>query len=367
MQPSSYSKLYHCLLLLHSSLPLSYRERGCSTAAVLNSSPRSPPLCIFRMLLLSLQMFVLFERKCPAKCTSQDIPPWFQFEANVYIPFKAHISVQVNYIFIYLQRYMMTHSSVREDVTQRKSMNECSRNKVNFSGFPCSGSREQWTLCREQWTLCREQWTLCREQWTLCREQWTLCREQWTLCREQWTLCREQWTRCREQWTLCREQWTLCREQWTLCREQWTLCREQWTLCREQWTLCREQWTLCREQWTLCREQWTLCREQWTLCREQWTLCREQWTLCREQWTLCREQWTLCREQWTLCREQWTLCREHVNRNTVHAWSALLTSWLSESGVNKERHAKYAERGGARTGIENLCSTACSGKGQLVA
>ncbi len=29
-------------------------------------------------------------------------------------------------------------------------------------------------------------------------------------------------------------------------------------------------------------------------------------------------------------REQWTLCREHVNRNTVHAWSALLTSWLSE-------------------------------------
>ncbi len=34
-----------------------------------------PPLCIFRMLLLSLQMFVLLERKCPAKWTSQDIPP----------------------------------------------------------------------------------------------------------------------------------------------------------------------------------------------------------------------------------------------------------------------------------------------------
>ncbi len=76
-----------------------------------------------------------------------------------------------------------------------------------------------------------------------------------------------------------------------------------------------------------------------------------------------REQWTLCREQWTLCREQWTLCREHVNRNTVHAWSALLTSliiWIR--CVNKERHAKHAERGGgggggggARTGIENLC------------
>ncbi len=46
-----------------------------SKAAVLNSSPCAPPLCIFRMLLLSLQMFVLFERKCPAKWTSQDIPP----------------------------------------------------------------------------------------------------------------------------------------------------------------------------------------------------------------------------------------------------------------------------------------------------
>ncbi len=62
--------------------------------AVLNSSPRAPPLCIFRMLLLSLQMFVLLERKCPAKWTSQDIPPWFQFEANVYIPFKVRWSVQ---------------------------------------------------------------------------------------------------------------------------------------------------------------------------------------------------------------------------------------------------------------------------------
>ncbi len=68
--------------------------QGWSRSAVLNSSPRAPPLCIFRMLLLSLQMFVLLERKCPAKCTSQDIPPWFQFEANVYIPFKVHWSVQ---------------------------------------------------------------------------------------------------------------------------------------------------------------------------------------------------------------------------------------------------------------------------------
>ncbi len=162
------------------------------------------------------------------------------------------------------------------------------RNKVNFSGFPCSGSKEQWTLCREQWTL---------------------------------------------------------------CREQWTLCGEQWTLCGEQWTLCREQWTLCGEQWTLCGEQWTLCGEQWTLCREQWTLCGEQWTLCGEQWTLCGEQWTLCGEQWTLCREQWTLCREHVNRNTVNARSALLTSWLSESGVLTKRDMRNMQSGGAR-GLE---------------
>ncbi len=44
-------------------------------SAVLNSSPRAPPLCTFHMLLLLLQMFVLFEHKCPAKWTSQDIPP----------------------------------------------------------------------------------------------------------------------------------------------------------------------------------------------------------------------------------------------------------------------------------------------------
>ncbi len=35
-------------------------------AAVLNSSPCATPLCTFRMFLLSLQTFVLFERKCPA-------------------------------------------------------------------------------------------------------------------------------------------------------------------------------------------------------------------------------------------------------------------------------------------------------------
>ncbi len=59
------------------------------------------------------------------KCASQDIPPFFQFEANVYVPFNPSI---LNYI--YLQRYMMSHSSVcDEDVTQRKSMNDCSEVK----------------------------------------------------------------------------------------------------------------------------------------------------------------------------------------------------------------------------------------------
>ncbi len=51
-------------------------------------------------------------------------------------------------------------------------------------------------------------------------------------------------------------------------------------------------------------------------------------------------------------RERWTLCREHVTRNTVHARSSLLTSWLSESGVNKQdMHA--------RTGIGNRWPTTC--------
>ncbi len=40
------------------------------SAAVLNSSPRVPPLCTFCTFLLSLQMFVLFHCKCPAKWTS---------------------------------------------------------------------------------------------------------------------------------------------------------------------------------------------------------------------------------------------------------------------------------------------------------
>ncbi len=65
-------------------------SRWLSRSAVFNSSPRAPPLCTFCMFLSSLQTFVLFDRKCPAKWTSQDIPPSFQFEASVYVPFKGH-------------------------------------------------------------------------------------------------------------------------------------------------------------------------------------------------------------------------------------------------------------------------------------
>ncbi len=55
-------------------------------------------------------------------------------------------------------------------------------------------------------------------------------------------------------------------------------------------------------------------------------------------------------------REQWTLCRDHVNRNTVHARSSLLTSRLSESGVLTKRDMQNMQSGGgARTGIENRC------------
>ncbi len=35
-----------------------------------------------------------------------------------------------------------------EDLVQHKSMNECSEVKKTSTDFPCSGSREQRTLCR---------------------------------------------------------------------------------------------------------------------------------------------------------------------------------------------------------------------------
>ncbi len=46
---------------------------------------------------------------------------------------------------VYIYRDIL---SVFEDVAQRKSMNESSEVKKTSTDFPCSGSREQWTLCR---------------------------------------------------------------------------------------------------------------------------------------------------------------------------------------------------------------------------
>ncbi len=82
---SNNQKELYCQLVNTYESTIILPQKCCwATAAVLNSSPRASPLCTFRMLLLSLQTFVLFERKCPAKWTSHDIPPWFQFEANVF-------------------------------------------------------------------------------------------------------------------------------------------------------------------------------------------------------------------------------------------------------------------------------------------
>ncbi len=68
-------------------------------------------LSVQRPLLLSLQTFVLFERKCPAKWTSQEIPPWLQFEANVYIFHWKCIEVCETWIYkfyIFIEVYDVT-------------------------------------------------------------------------------------------------------------------------------------------------------------------------------------------------------------------------------------------------------------------
>ncbi len=56
---------------------------------------------------------------------------------------------------------------------------------------------------------------------------------------------------------------------------------------------------------------------------------------------------------------QWRLCRDPINRNTVHSWSSLLTSWLSELGVLNKRDMQNMQSGGgvARNGIQNHCTT----------
>ncbi len=135
----------------------------------------APPLCIFRMLLLTLQMFVLFERKCPAKWTSQDIPPWFQFEANVYSIQSALKCARCELkLYIFTEVYDALVRAWRRRAAQIHEW--MFRNKVNFSGFPCSGIGSNGHCvgsnghCVGSNGPCVEQWTLCREQWTLCRE-----------------------------------------------------------------------------------------------------------------------------------------------------------------------------------------------------
>ncbi len=107
-----------------------------------------PSRCIFLMDLLSRITFVLFDRKCPKKWTSLDIPPWFQFETSVYVPFRGHWSMQdVNLNCIYLQRYICKFGLwVKSLRSANPWMNVLKWSKLRS---PCSGSKEQWTLCRE--------------------------------------------------------------------------------------------------------------------------------------------------------------------------------------------------------------------------
>ncbi len=123
-----------------------WKNQCYSTSAVLNSSPRPPPLCTFCMFLLSVQTFVIFESKCPAKWTSQDIPPWFQFEANVYVPYKVHWSVwDVNLNCIYLQSVLShTRPCVKTLRSANPWMNVPKWSKLQRISL--LRSREQWTL-----------------------------------------------------------------------------------------------------------------------------------------------------------------------------------------------------------------------------
>ncbi len=86
-------------------------------AAFPNPSPRTPPLCIFRMYFLSRMTFALFERKCPAKWP--DIPPWFQFETICICSIQRALKCAKREFKLYLfteVQYVMSHLSVCEDV-----------------------------------------------------------------------------------------------------------------------------------------------------------------------------------------------------------------------------------------------------------
>ncbi len=104
----------------------------------------SIPVIAHRMLLLSLQTFVVFKSKCPAKCTSQDIPPWFQFEAIVYTvysiqsvlkcarrEFKLYIFTEV-YDVTLVRAWRCCAAQIHESMFRSKQI--CW--EVNFNRFP---------------------------------------------------------------------------------------------------------------------------------------------------------------------------------------------------------------------------------------
>ncbi len=132
--------LYMCHGFYHSNI-IDFRHipwsMVCYIAAVLNSSPHAPPLCIFHMLLLSHQMFVLFERKCPAKWTSQDIPPWFQFESELIYSIQSAFKCARCELKLYIFTEVYDVTLVRVWRRYAPQIHEWMfRNKVNFSGFP---------------------------------------------------------------------------------------------------------------------------------------------------------------------------------------------------------------------------------------
>ncbi len=94
-----------------------------------------PPLCIFCMLLLSLQMFVLFECKCPAKWTSQDIPPMIRSERiySIQSAYKCARRELKLYIFTEVYDFTLVRAWRRCAVQIHEWMFQ---NKVNFSRFP---------------------------------------------------------------------------------------------------------------------------------------------------------------------------------------------------------------------------------------
>ncbi len=101
-----------------------------------NSQFQSPPTLHICMFLSSLQAFVLFERKCPAKWTSQDIPPRFQLEKNVCSIQRAFMCARREFkLYIFTEVYYVTIVLVWRRCTKQIQEWMC-WNEVNFNRFP---------------------------------------------------------------------------------------------------------------------------------------------------------------------------------------------------------------------------------------